>query len=99
MRPRSEAGTLEDALDDCVGRLMDGATVDACLASHPQHADSLRPLLETADRLRQVEQPVADAAAVGRGKRAMMRALADKRKRIKEAGLSDTAWALEGVRG
>jgi hypothetical protein len=99
MRRRSEAVTLEDALDDSVGRLLDGATVEACLASHPQHADSLRPLLETADRLRQVEQPVADAAAVARGKRAMMRALADRQKGIKEASLSDTAWALKRVRG
>ncbi len=99
MRPRSEAVTLEDALDDCVGRLQDGATVEVCLASYPHHADSLRPLMETAEGLRQVEQPVADAAAVAKGKRAMMRALADRWKRIKEASLSDTAWALKGVRG
>jgi hypothetical protein len=99
MRPRGEAVTLEDALDDCVSGLMDGTSVEVCLATYPQHADTLRPLLETANRLRQVEQPVADAAAVSRGKRAMMRALADKRKRIKEARPSDTAWALKGVRG
>ena len=99
MRPCGEAVTLEDALDDCVDRLMDGATVDACLASHPLHADSLRPLLETADRLRQVEQPVAEAAAVAKGKRAMMRALADRQKRIRAVDPSEGAWALEEVRG
>jgi hypothetical protein len=99
MRPRSEAVTLEDALDDCVDQLMDGATVEACLASHPQHAETLRPLLETADRLRQIEQPVADAAAVAKGKRLMMRALADRQKRIKEADRPDRAWALKRVRG
>ena len=37
-----------DAFNDCIDRLNAGQSLDDCLRAHPQHADRLRPLLETA---------------------------------------------------
>lgn len=37
-----------DAFNDCIDRLNTGQSLDDCLRAHPQHADRLLPLLETA---------------------------------------------------
>ncbi|MFC1943068.1 DUF5667 domain-containing protein [Chloroflexota bacterium] len=40
---------FENVLDECLGRLLvKGETVEQCLQSFPEHADELKPLLETA---------------------------------------------------
>jgi hypothetical protein len=40
---------LEQVLDDCLSRLIDGsATAEECLSRHPEHASQLRPLLKNA---------------------------------------------------
>ncbi len=39
---------LFDAFNDCVDRLNVGQSLEECLRAHPQHAERLRPLLETA---------------------------------------------------
>ena len=40
---------IENILDECLERmLLNGETVEQCLANYPEHADELRPLLETA---------------------------------------------------
>jgi ferric-dicitrate binding protein FerR (iron transport regulator) len=67
---------IRDTLDDCLAALLSGeATLEECLESHPEHAAELRPLLEVAERVRQVQLPVCDQAAFAAGKRSMLRAL------------------------
>jgi uncharacterized protein YraI len=39
---------LFDAFNDCIDRLNGGQGLEDCLRAHPQYADRLRPLLETA---------------------------------------------------
>jgi hypothetical protein len=40
---------LEQVLDDCLSRLIDGsATPEECVSAHPEHASQLRPLLKNA---------------------------------------------------
>jgi hypothetical protein len=34
-------------LDECIDRVNRGENVDTCLAAYPEHAEKLRPLLET----------------------------------------------------
>ncbi len=38
---------IEKILDECLERIFAGATIEACLREHPEHADELKPLLET----------------------------------------------------
>ena len=69
--------TVTDALDDCIDRLRDGATVPECLRAYPDHERELCPLLLVAERLVKLQrfrmQPAAQrrarqhfAEAVGR---------------------------------
>jgi hypothetical protein len=39
---------FENILNECLDRLMDGESVESCLARYPQHAAGLEPLLKTA---------------------------------------------------
>ena len=39
---------FEEILNDCLERLLiKGESIESCLAAYPQHADALKPLLET----------------------------------------------------
>ena len=43
---------LEDVLDECLSRLRSGeATLEACIASYPEHADELRRLVTVANQV------------------------------------------------
>jgi len=45
----SESREFDNALDECLERLLfKGETIEQCLNSFPQHADEIKPLLETA---------------------------------------------------
>ena len=37
---------FQEALTQCIEKMQRGATLDACVAEHPEHAEALRPLLE-----------------------------------------------------
>ena len=50
------AADLATALEDCLERLAEGETLDACLARYPQHANELRACLGTAARLEKGSQ-------------------------------------------
>lgn len=54
---------LENVLDDCLAQLHAGASVEECLASHPKHAEALRPLLSMASAVRDVPAPRPSPAA------------------------------------
>jgi len=51
-----------DAFNDCIDRLNTGQSLDDCLRAHPQHADRLRPLLETAIVVRRAQPAVPPGA-------------------------------------
>ncbi len=44
---------LEQILDICLERIFAGATVEDCLNNYPEHADELKPLLETVTGVRE----------------------------------------------
>ena len=88
---------LNDVLDECL-TLLEGDQVtrsaersrrslEECLARYPQHAADLRPLLEIALEMRRVARPTPSLAAFSAGKRRMLRAL-DEKKRRQPFGLS-----------
>jgi RNA polymerase sigma factor (sigma-70 family) len=88
---RTEGGdqpspALCQALDDCVTSLKpEGATLEGCLASHPEHADELRPLLEVAFRIRSAPRPTASQAAFVVGKQRMLEAVKEKKEHSRTA--------------
>ena len=43
---------FNDILNECLDRLMNGETIEQCLSRFPEHADELKPLLETGSRIR-----------------------------------------------
>jgi len=43
--------SLEDALDDCLDRILRGQTLEECLKIYPQYAVDLKPLIETAMKI------------------------------------------------
>jgi hypothetical protein len=64
-----------DALDQCLARMAQGETLEACLARYPEQADVLRPLLMTARALADVPPPAPRPEAVARGEARMLAAL------------------------
>lgn len=51
-----------DAFNDCIDRLNTGQSLDDCLRAHPQHADRLLPLLETAILVQRAQPAVPPGA-------------------------------------
>jgi hypothetical protein len=43
---------IDQLLDECLDQIHQGQSLESCLADHPQEAENLRPLLETAAALR-----------------------------------------------
>lgn len=71
---------LIEALDESLALLETGqATPEECLARYTDHADDLRPLLETAAELSRVPPPVSSPDAFAGGKRRMLEALVGRR--------------------
>lgn len=48
---------IEDILDQCLAELQNGKTLEEVLAGYPDHAEELRPLLETAAVLKELPDP------------------------------------------
>jgi hypothetical protein len=44
----SKKSDFDNILEECLARVLKGETVEACLASHPEHGGELGPLLRTA---------------------------------------------------
>lgn len=62
-----------DAFNDCIDRLNAGQSLDDCLRAYPQHADRLRPLLETAILVRRA-RPAVPPGAQARVRQQVMQA-------------------------
>ena len=73
--------SLNEALDDSLTLLRtEQATIEECLARHPEHADNLRPLLALALDVSRLPTPKASAATFSAGERRMLAALAEKKR-------------------
>jgi hypothetical protein len=78
----------------------DRATVTDFLTRYPQHALTLRSLLDTVDQVRHVPSPVSEPAAFAAGKRRMLQALEEKKRRQKApSGLLVRLAESAGLRG
>jgi RNA polymerase sigma factor (sigma-70 family) len=72
---------LGQALDECLSLLEESrATLDECLAHYPEYSADLRPLLETALKVRRAPRPAPSHAAFAAGERLMLQALAEKKR-------------------
>ncbi len=70
---------LQVALDECLQLLQYGTDISVCLATYPQHASELRPLLELAAAVRKVDTPVPAESARAAGLHRILEAAAAKR--------------------
>ncbi len=71
---------LSEMLDESLKLIHEGATIEECVARHPEYAEELRPLLETAVTLHRVPQPTPRPEAMAAGKQRMLDALAEKKR-------------------
>jgi len=62
-------------LEECLAQMRVGMTLEECLSAHPIQANRLRPLLETAIRVREVPIPRASAGAVQAGRERLLVAM------------------------
>ena len=89
------SGSIDEILDECLAQLESGqATVQECLASHPDHAESLCPLMQTALEVRGLEQPTATEEGFEEGKELMLSALAFKKRERAKAAVSPSPWPM-----
>jgi hypothetical protein len=86
---------LDTALDQCLSWLRDGMSIEDCLASYPEYASQLRPLLELAAQVGRVITPASSAAARAAGEQRMLTALARRQERV--ARTSPVIWYLQRV--
>jgi hypothetical protein len=86
---------LDTALDQCLSWLRDGMSIEDCLASYPEYANQLRPLLELAAQVGRVITPASSAAARAAGEQRMLTALARRQERV--ARTSPMIWYLQRV--
>jgi hypothetical protein len=63
--------SFEEILTDCLASLDAGATIDECLAQHPDHAEQLQPLLQIAAGLHSRPAPRLSSSAFDRGRDAL----------------------------
>lgn len=75
---------LFDAFNDCIDRLNAGQSLEDCLRAHPQYAERLRPLLETAI-LFQRARPAIPAGAQARVRAQVLRATSSSPARFRFA--------------
>ena len=72
---------VERALDECLSQLNTGElSLDELLARYPEHQAELRPLLQTAMRLRQMPKAVPSPEARAAGRQRLLAAVARKRR-------------------
>lgn len=74
---------VEKILDECIDRMSGGESLEACLASYPEHAGELRPLLLAARGIRDADLPPIDQRARAAAKMKLNAALVQRRE---EAG-------------
>ena len=76
----SENREFDDILNDCLQQLLEGKTLDECLAVHPQQAAVLEPLLKTVAAAKQSLQFEPDPRFKTETKRQLLTILAGKKE-------------------
>lgn len=76
---------VEAALDQCLVWLRSGTGIEDCLASYPEYADELRPLLLLVADVGRVLTPASSVAAREAGRERMLAALAQRHERLTRA--------------
>jgi len=71
---------IEKILDECIDRISNGESLESCLASYPEHAEELRPLLLAVRGIKDAELPAIDHKAKSAAKIRLNAALVEKRK-------------------
>ncbi|MFA5055368.1 MAG: beta-propeller domain-containing protein [Dehalococcoidia bacterium] len=74
---------IEKILDECIDRMSAGESLEACLASYPEHAEEIRPLLLAAGGIRNADMPPVNQQARAAAKLKLNAALVQSRE---EAG-------------
>ncbi len=89
---------LEDILDKCLGQMLDGESIEACLNAYPEQASELAPLLKTSRafiRNSSAIQPAPEfKARVHSRLRAMSYAKQEKAERSKRTPAWHRKWLL-----
>jgi ferric-dicitrate binding protein FerR (iron transport regulator) len=84
---------VAERLDECLTAMLEARqTVDECLERFPEHAQELRPLLETAEEIQELPALSCSDVAFQVGKRRMLDAVSARQPRS-ETGLSQR-WAV-----
>ncbi len=73
---------IEKILDECSDRMSGGESLEDCLASYPDRAEELRPLLLAAVEIRNAELPVINQKAKSAAKIRLNAALVEKREEV-----------------
>jgi outer membrane biosynthesis protein TonB len=60
------------ALDECLERIRQGDTVQACLTANPEHAAQLAPFLNSAAIIRKLELPQPSAEAIAKARNRLL---------------------------
>ena len=89
---------IEDALNDCLEQMLKGKSIGACLASHPEQAAELEPLLKISFALTQESSDIQAAhpykARVLSRLQTLLHARQEKAKRKTGISIWHTRWAL-----
>ena len=72
---------FSEILDDCIGRLRQGESLEACLARYPQQRQDLEPLLRVAAQLHQAPRPRLSMVSRGLMRERLHGVLDDQRAR------------------
>ncbi|MFQ5696463.1 MAG: DUF5667 domain-containing protein, partial [Terriglobia bacterium] len=78
---RTTAGAFDDALDEALAWLRQGADVETVLARYPAFAVQMRPLLHAAETVRSAPLPVPDEDAYFAGRRRVVTLAIEHRRR------------------
>ena len=82
LRHNGEAASMNQdfdaALSECLDLMRRGTETEACLGRYPQYVTELRPLLQLADKIRDVITPMPTGQARIAGRRRMLEAMAEK---------------------
>ena len=63
-------------LDDCLARLLNGESIEACLRRYPDYADQLAPLLSIAQQIQRTPPPQMRPEAFAAGRKRLRAAVA-----------------------
>lgn len=91
---------LDALLDECIDRINTGESLEECLASYPEHAERLEPLLRSILDIRATCSPMPSPAAKAAARQRFYAALAEGEKPLKLRGAlmpsltKPRAWAV-----